>query len=400
MLERPLAPRVARPAPVPALVALGLALALLTTPVAGALVADPPAPDHTTGEAASTPGGDCSFPVTRTDATGTAVTVSERPARIVTLNPSAAQTLWEVGARDRVVGISEFAAYLNGTDDLARVNTADGGVSVERTVALAPDLVFAPGTIPNETVDSLRAKGLRVVALETSTSVAGVASKTELIGRLVGSCAGAARTNAWMERNVAAVERAVAAEPRPRALYVFSGEFTAGEGTFIHDVMRTAGLRNVAAEAGIAGYARISREVVRERDPEWLVRNSRDDLPDGPVYRETTAIRENQTVSVAVEYLNQPAPRSIVRAVRTLATTVHPERAADAVYVPRSAAGPRSPTPAPASAPGTATPDATATPTATPTTGAAPGFGALSVPIAGVLAAVAALVRRRRRPRA
>ena len=360
-----------------------------------AVAADPPAPprSHAGTAVSETPTGDCGFPVTRTDATGTRVTLSDRPDRIVTLNPSAAQTLWELGARDRVVGVSEFAGYLNGTSDLPVVDTAAGGVNTERIVALEPDLVLAPGTIPTETVRALRETGLRVYALNTSTSIEGVAAKTRLIGRLTGECAAAAETNAWMRHNVAAVREAVADEPRPRALYVFGGDYTVGADTFIGDVMRTAGLRNVAADANISGYAQISREVVRERNPQWLVLNSRDEVPDDPAYRETTAVRENQTVVVDVNDLNQPAPRSIVRAVWTIARAVHPGATEGVTPVSRASG-------AEASNAGTATRAPATTPmvsrTGTPrTTTDAPGFGPLLVPVAATLLALAALARRR-----
>jgi iron complex transport system substrate-binding protein len=306
---------------------------------------------------ATTADADCGFPVTRTDATGTAVTVDERPTRIATLSPSAAQTLWEVGVRERVVGVSEFASYLDGADSRTVVNTASGGIDAERLVALRPDLVFAPATIDADTVEVLRDRGLRVVALESPSTVEGVATKTTLVGRLVGACEGAAATNAWMRANVAAVERAVADEPRPAAMYVFSDGWTVGDDTFIRDVLRTAGTRNVVADE-VSGYARVSAEIVRERDPAWLVYNDRDGIPNATAYRETTAVREGQTVAVDVNYLNQPGPRSIVFAVRTIATAVHPEAAADADYVPRSAVG------------AAGTPAATASPSTT--TGSAP----------------------------
>jgi iron complex transport system substrate-binding protein len=317
---------------------------------------------------------DCAFPVTVTDATGTEVTLTEPPARIVTLSPSAAQTLWEVGARDRVVATTEFATYLNGTADLARVPAAGGAVDVERVVGLRPDLVFAPGTVSTETVDSLRRAGVTVVALETPATVEGVARKTTLTGRLVGECAGAARTNAWMRRNVAAVERAVADEPRPRALYVLGGGFTAGAGTYVHDVLRTAGLRNVAAGAGVSGYARISPEVVRDRDPEWIVRSPGVSVPDEPAYRETTAVRENNTVVVAGNWLNQPAPRSIVRAGRAVATGVH---GVDVAVVPRSAVETDGATP-------------TGTPASSPTAGDGSGLGVVAAATALLAAALLA----------
>ncbi len=380
MLEKPTEVDVPR-----AIVAVSLSLVLLFAPLLGA--ATPVSASHGGGES----GDACGFPVTRTDTTGTEVTVSAPPERIVTLSPSAAQTLWEVGARDRVVGTTEFATYLNGTEDLERVPASGGSVNAEQVIGLDPDLVLAPGTISEGTVETLRDAGVTVFGLEAPATVEGVAAKTTLIGRLVGECESAAATNQWMRRNVAAVERTVADEPRPRALYLLGGGFTVGNGTFVHDVMRIAGLSNVAASAGLSGYARISPEVVRERDPEWLLRTPGLSVPDDPAYRETIAVRENNTVVVDANYLNQPAPRSIVRATRAVARAVHPDATVDAAYVPRATTT-ETPTPAPTREEATVT--ETAQPTQTPTAGGGAGFGVVAA--AAALLTTALLARRRR----
>ena len=69
--------------------------------------------------AAAEPGAsDCAFPVELTDASGETLRLEERPERVTTTNPSAAQTMWEIGAREKVVGISGRATYLNDTDGL------------------------------------------------------------------------------------------------------------------------------------------------------------------------------------------------------------------------------------------------------------------------------------------
>ncbi len=360
--------------------ATSLVLLTVAAPLLGAV----------TPAAAGHGGGACDFPVTRTDATGTEVTVSAPPERVVTLSPSAAQTLWAVGARDRVVATTEFASYLDGTADLATVPTAEGRVDVERVVGQRPDLVLAPGTVSNGTVETLRDAGITVFALGTPATVEGVAEATTLTGRLVGECEGARTTNAWMRENVDAVREAVADDPRVPALYLLGGGFTVGSGTFVHDVMLVAGLSNVAADAGLTGYQRISPEVVRERDPEWLLRTPGVAVPDEPAYRETTAVRENRTVTVDANWLNQPAPRSIVRATRAIALAVHPDAAADAAYVPRDAVDPPTET-------AERTTQAVTTPAPTSATDAdAPGFGVVAAAVA--LVATLLVSRRRQRP--
>ena len=330
----------------------------------------------------------CTFPTTIGDATGTEVTIAERPERVVTLNPSATQTLWELGARDRVVGISEYGTYLNGTEGKTVVNTGSGGVAVEEIVALRPDLVLAPGTVGNETVENLRAKGPTVLAVETPNDIDGVGTKTRLLGRAVGSCDAAERTNAWMRANVDGVREATRDADRPRAMYLFHG-YTVGRGTFIHDVLTAAGLENVMATAGVSGYGQVNREVVRNRTPEWIVVNDADPgVPADPAYNETTAVQRGQIVTVDVDHMNQPAPRSVVFAVRNVSAAVHPEAFDDVEYVSR--AGARS-----AAANGTATAADSPARSSTATDASGSGFGVLAG-IVGVTAAL--LVAARLRP--
>ncbi|MFB6069584.1 MAG: PGF-CTERM-anchored ABC transporter substrate-binding protein [Halanaeroarchaeum sp.] len=290
-------------------VVLATVAGTVATPVAGA------------GTAQTT---DCSFPVTVTDATGTEVTIQSEPETVVTAAPSAAQTMWEIGAREKVIGLTKYADYLEGSS--SRTNVSGGGLSyvvVEEVVALDPDLVLAPNVIGNQTVEKLRQSGLTVVRFSKARSLADVAEKTRRIGRLVGACEGANERAREMKRSLERVREAVAGTERPPVLYYMGGSYTAGSGTFIHAVIETAGGRNVAAAAGIRGYRRISSEVVVTRDPSWILRSSNaGPLPDA--YNQTTAVQSGQVLTLNADYLNQPAPRTVA-VVERLAKTLHPE---------------------------------------------------------------------------
>ena len=267
---------------------------------------------------------DCSFPVTATDATGTDVTVDEEPERIVTLQPSAAQTLWEIGARDKVVGVSKYASYLDGAE--SRTNISGAGqqfVNVEKVAGLEPDLVLAPNTIPNETVETLRGAGLTVFKFEFASSFADISSKTNQTGQLVGACDEAERTVSEMETRVDAIRQAVGNESAPGALYLQTGSFVPGNGTFIGDVLTTGGAENIAASEGIEGYQKISSEVVASRNVEWIVTSDRSIVPDEAPWSETTAVQRNQTLVVNGSYISEPAPR-VILPLTEIARNLHP----------------------------------------------------------------------------
>ncbi|QAU12536.1 PGF-CTERM sorting domain-containing protein [Halorubrum sp. BOL3-1] len=262
----------------------------------------------------------CGFPVETTDATGTTVTLNESPDRITTLNPSAAQTLWELGEQDRVVGVSQFAFYLDGAEERANVS-AEFGASVERVVDTDPDLVLAPNSSAAD-VGSLREQGLTVYHFPAATSVDDIAEKTETIGRLVGACDAAAETNEEMDDAVAAAEERTADIDRPAALYPLEGGYVAANNTFIDAIMNAGGADNVAATEHEA-YPQLSDEVILETDPElMLVTDSEAAILEQEPYASTTAGAEENYVVMNVNYLNQPAPRSVIESTATLSNAV------------------------------------------------------------------------------
>ncbi len=266
----------------------------------------------------------CSFPVTGTDMTGTAVSLDEPAEEVVVLDASSAQVFWEIGAEDRVTGmpVEDFTAYLDGS--ATRRDVTDGQqVLAERVVELDPDLVVAPNYLGEGTVAQLRGAGLAVYQFPLEDSFEAVYAKTELYGHLVGECGAANETVAETRAAVEAVRERVDGRERPRVLYYFFG-FAAGEETFIHDLVEAAGGRNVAAAAGVTGYVELSGEVVLEEDPEWIVAPSHAGLPEGDPFASTTAVRTNQTLVVDENLVSQAGPR-VVEPLETMAGAFHPE---------------------------------------------------------------------------
>lgn len=332
----------------------------------------------------------CEYPFEATDATGTEVSIPEDPETVVTLAPSAAQTMWEIGGKDEVVGVSQYATYLDGAGELANISAPGfGKYNYERIVSLQPDVVLAPNVIPEQSVQTLRDSGVTVFKMAKATSIADVREKTTLIGRLTGHCEGAARANAWMDANLDAVETAVGDDSNPSALYMLSGGFSTGNETFIHEMITTAGASNLAADAGLTGYKKISQEVVVSRDPEFLlVGGPNSPYPDQEPYASTTAVQEGNVVSLEGLRTGQPAPRTVVYAVRNLTEQFHPDAFGPQQYVSREAAGSDDPT---------TTPDPT-TETTTPGNSGGqgmPGFGP-AVAVLALAIGLLGLSRRRR----
>lgn len=309
-----------------------LALLCLSTTAGGIAAAEASsAPAEGPGNAEAAVQETCSFPVSKTDTTGTEVTLDSEPQRIVALQPSDSQVLWEIGAQDRVVGMAktQYTSYLSGRSGKTNIKNTDGSVSIEQVVGLQPDIVFAANATNPETVRELRRDGLTVYHFGTVQSLDEIARNVETVGSLVGSCQAARERANEFRLTVERAERAAEqADQRPSVLYYFFG-FTTGSNTHIHDVIETAGGDNVAAEAGIEGYAELSTEIVVQQNPDWLVYPDDASVPTTNPYNQTTALRENQTVALDYHYISQPGPRVAIPLTH-LAKTWNPDELAAA----------------------------------------------------------------------
>jgi iron complex transport system substrate-binding protein len=271
---------------------------------------------------------DCSFPITATDATGTEVTIEEEPDRLTVLGPSTAQTVWAIGAQEKVVGMSvnPFTSYLEGSESKTNVVGPRGQPNIESVVGTEPDLVLAPNITSPDAVQSLRDAGLTVYTFELAGSLDDVNTKTRQIGRLVGSFGSAADVSATTHARIEAVREAVSGAERPTAYYVFAGpgSFTAGPETFIGDVIDSAGAENIAAEAGIQRYGEISQEVLAANTVDWLVLPGQVQPPVNPAINESRAVAEGNLVRVDSNFISQPGPR-VTQPLAAMAQAFHPE---------------------------------------------------------------------------
>jgi ABC-type Fe3+-hydroxamate transport system substrate-binding protein len=216
-------------------------------------------------------------PVAAVDALGETVRLPRPVRRVVSVVPSATDLLVAMGAAGVVVGRTEY-------DTAAAVRAAasvGGGLdpSVERIVALRPDLVIAwPEPSAARVRDALRAAGVPVYAAGLRDTAALYATLDGL-GALAGRAPAAAALAAGLRARLDGVRRRVAARraaaPRaaaPAVLYVASERppYVAGAGTYVMQLVGLAGGR--AAFPELAGdWPQLSVEAVVARDPDVLL---------------------------------------------------------------------------------------------------------------------------------
>lgn len=210
-----------------------------------------------------------------------AQSLSAEPARrVVSLYPSLTAILLAIGAADALVGVDAFSAQRQ--PQLAGVAQVGGlyNPSVERVLALRPDLVVAvPSVAQRGFLERLRALNAPLLELNP-VSFEDVAVSVETLGRRVGrSRAAGARANALRQARRRA-EALVRGRPPVPTLFVVERDpvFVAGPGSFLDDMLRAAGARNLAASFK-SPWPRVSREWLIAAAPELLLDASPDPQP-------------------------------------------------------------------------------------------------------------------------
>jgi len=267
-----------------------------------------------------------------TDDLGREVTITAAPQRIVSLAPSNTEILFELDLGDRVVGVTDYCDFPAEALEKAKI----GGPytpSTESIVALEPDLVLAAGINPADVITTLEGLGLTVFGIE-ATDLDDLLNDINIIGQITDSEAAAATLTTSMRNRINAVTTKTAGlspEQMPRTFHICWHDpiWTAGQGTFIHDLIEKAGGINIFAD--IEGYSAIDLETLIARDPEVIIVTAMGGEGSGTWEWVTTESRlaevsarlNNREHFVESNWLERPGPR-IVLGLEQLAKLIQP----------------------------------------------------------------------------
>jgi len=248
------------------------------------------------------------------------------PVRVVSLNVCTDQLAMLVAAPGQLAAVSHLARepQQSALVEEARAYPITTG-HAEDVFRLAPDLVLAGIHTTPETVRLLQRLGVRVERFESATAVEAVAIGVRRMGRLLGREERAERLAAAVERRLAAVAADRPERPRIGAVFLDANSYTAGSGTLMHAVIQAAGLRNIAAELGLARTARLPLEALVLAHPGLLLVPQRYGHPsmgeavlDHPAVRALVADRHRAVISGAESTCATPATITAVERLAAL----------------------------------------------------------------------------------
>jgi iron complex transport system substrate-binding protein len=198
------------------------------------------------------------------DAAGSRVELARPARRVVSLVPSASETLHALGRVGVLVGRTDYDT----ASWAAAIPSVGGGLepSLEAIVSLQPDLVIRfAGEQDTRTPSRLDQLGIPHLAVRPDR-LEDIFHTVDLIGRAIGELERADLLAMTIRVGLAQASADVRSLPRLRVAYVLAGTlpWVAGPGTFIDEVMSLMGGVNVFADLGSL-YAPVSPEQLRDR---------------------------------------------------------------------------------------------------------------------------------------
>lgn len=214
-------------------------------------------------------------PVTVTQTDGSPVTLPCHPRRIIAANSNAAEMLIAIGAKDTIVGVTQSTtnvSYIMEKIPQAE-NIGDWQIpSVEKILALHPDVVIAYASSKPKNMDQLAAANITVVYLDCFR-LSTLAHDARALGILTGKSNEAEVYAREVEDSAAEVTGRVKKIPADRYPSVYSESYTdytvSGPGSGSDEILTLAGGKNIAAEVA-SSSAKISTEWVVARQPAYI----------------------------------------------------------------------------------------------------------------------------------
>ncbi len=278
------------------------------------------------------------YPLTVKDDLGNTVTLTAAPKRIISLAPSNTEILFALGLGDKIVAVDSNSNYPAAVATKEKVGSGRKP-SIERIVALQPDLVFLWDLSAKDLQSQLTRLNIPAVAFAPGT-LAEIYECILYIGSITGTEQAAKVVVDGMKQKVNQVTTTVAkARTKPLVFFEVWPDplTTAGPGSFVDQLITLAGGRHVAADTKSA-WPVISVEHVVTSNPDVLLTpfiidaaspGNSDTVSvvigkNRSWFAQVNAVRNKRIIQVDQDLISRAGPR-LADGLLLVAKAIHPE---------------------------------------------------------------------------
>jgi len=269
------------------------------------------------------------YPIKITDSYNREVIIENEPMRVISVAPSITETIFALGAGDKLVGRTDYCNYPQEVNNIESIGSLRQP-SIEKIIDLKPDLVIASTHFKEDVLKSLEEAGVKVVVFYGEESFEGVYEVIQKVGTVLNKKDRAEDLISNMKNRAEKVISRVEKLEKKEVYYVVffgeQGDFTSGGDTFIGHLIEMSGGKNAASD--VEGW-KYSLERLIEKDPDIVIcsmyDNTKEKLREANGYKDLTAVKEGRLYEIDDDLLELQGPR-LVDGLEALAEIIHPTK--------------------------------------------------------------------------
>lgn len=236
------------------------------------------------------------------------------PRRIVSLLPSHTEILFDLGAGDQVVGVTNYCDY----PDAALQKEKIGDFihpNFEKIIFLKPDLVLAGKWKSSRIVPRLRQAGIAVEEFELPATVEDIYDYILKIAGIVGREEEGRVLAADMRERVDKIVSDAGRRGKTFKIFieVDTGNWTVSKQSFISDAAEKCGAVNIFRDLPVSG-AQVSNEAVLEKNPDAIIisETRAEEIKRRPGWAHVAAVKNGNIIDdLGKNFFNRPTPRLV-----------------------------------------------------------------------------------------
>jgi iron complex transport system substrate-binding protein len=252
-----------------------------------------------------------------------------KPSCVVSLSPTATETLFAIGAARQVQAVDKDSDYPTVGLPTKRIDALNP--SVEAVIGICKSTAAHPSTKPdlviisfdaNDIKEKLAAVGVKVIEQEPPSNVAGAVAQIEQLGALTGHVKRAdtlaASINATIKADIASVPK----HPGKTltTYYELSTDYySLTSSTFVGSLLKSLGVVNIADAKNTtadAGYPQLSAEYIVSADPKMIFladticcKASAVTVAKRPGFSDVAAVKDGEVIGLNDDVASRWGPR-------------------------------------------------------------------------------------------
>lgn len=258
---------------------------------------------------------------------GTKYIVSKEPSKIVSLAPDITETVFRLGAGNKLVGRTQYCNYPPEAKKVKEVGTMYEP-NIETVISLKPDLIMAATHYKEDVIKKFQTAKITTFVKNSPNRLEDSYKDILVIGNIVNKNYEARALASTMREKVNYVSMLTKSISKPSVYFVVGtgegGEYTHGDNTFVNDIIVATGGVNSAKDS--EGYKYTVEKLVKN-NPEYIFGGSwaKDTMNKSSNYLTLKALKNNNFIVIDEDVFNRPSERLVTDGLKTILKAIHPE---------------------------------------------------------------------------